>query len=315
MEKTMNVAFIYGIIAVLSLILACGYCAFVRKKEIWLIWLYISVFIANLGYFALSISKTLGEALLANRIAYLGSIFLPLFMLMAIMKVCRINCSKVAASILICISLAMFLVVASQGYHTCYYKEVSLTFVNGTAKLEKVYGPLHNLYFVYLLVYFTGMIGAILFAVFRKKVASYKHAGILAVVAFFNVAIWLVEQLIDWNFEFLSVSYVASELLLLFLYGMIQDYEISMEQEDTTCQHEGVKEFRIGQLSNDCPELNRLSAREREVLEKMLEDKKRREIAEELYVTENTVKKHISSIFTKLEITSRDELFEKLKIK
>ena len=71
MEKTLNIACIYGVIAALSFLLACGYCAFVRKKEIWLICLYISVFIANMGYFALSISKSLGEALLANGMAYL----------------------------------------------------------------------------------------------------------------------------------------------------------------------------------------------------------------------------------------------------
>ena len=93
-EKTMNIAYIHGVIAILSFFLTCGYCAPVRKKEIWLICLYISVFIANLGYFALSISKSLNEALLANRMAYLGNVFLPLFMLMTIRKVCRLSFPK-----------------------------------------------------------------------------------------------------------------------------------------------------------------------------------------------------------------------------
>ncbi|MBO5388834.1 MAG: hypothetical protein J6A59_11975, partial [Lachnospiraceae bacterium] len=67
-----NISIIYGVTAVISLLLAISYCVFIRKKEIWLVWLYFSVFLANLGYFSLSISKTLEEALLANRIAYLG---------------------------------------------------------------------------------------------------------------------------------------------------------------------------------------------------------------------------------------------------
>lgn len=70
MDKTLNVSIIYGVTTCLSLLLAGGYCATVRKKENWLVWLYFSVFVANLGYFALSISKTLEEALLANRLAY-----------------------------------------------------------------------------------------------------------------------------------------------------------------------------------------------------------------------------------------------------
>lgn len=313
MEKTLNISYIYGIDAVLSLLLACGYCAIVRKKEIWLVWLYFSVFIANMGYFALSISKTVEEALLANRLAYLGCVFLPLFMLMTIMKVCKVKCTAIARVILIAISSMVFLVAASQGYLTLYYKEVSLVFVNGMAKLQKVYGPLHNLYYIYLFAYFIAMLGVILYAVHKRKITSFKHAGLLVVVVFLNIAIWLVEQFINWDFEFLSVSYIASELLLLFLYGMIQDYEIAMEGKKEQAVGPSSGTFNISLIKENYPEVNNLSNREMDVLEGLLEDKKRKEIADELCITENTVKKHISSIFTKLEVSNRKELFEKIK--
>lgn len=313
MERTLNISFIYGIDAVLALLLACGYCAIVRKKEIWLIWLYFSVFVANIGYFALSISKTVEEALLANRLAYLGCVFLPLFMLMTIMKVCKVHCAKVWRGILIGLSCIVFLIAASQGYLPLYYKEVSLVFVNGMAKLQKVYGPLHGLYYLYLFAYFAIMIGIIVYAVCKKKISSYKHAMLLLVVVFFNIAIWLIEQFINWDFEFLSISYIASELLLFFLYGMIQDYEETLSREIKTNVHSTLPIMEWDGIRERCPEAETLSNREKDVFMKMLEDKKRKEIAEELCITENTVKKHVSSIFAKLDITSRDELFEKLK--
>lgn len=314
MENTWTISFIYGICAVLSLLLAGSYCALVRKKENWLIWLYFSVFIANTGYFALSISKTLEEALLANRLAYLGCVFLPLFMLMAIAKVCYLDIPKKITALLIAMSSVVFLVAASQGYLDLYYKNVSLTFVNGTAKLVKVYGPLHNLYYIYLFVYFALMMGMIFYAVTQKKVNSGKHAGLLAIVVLLNIAIWLVEQMIDWDFEFLAVSYIACELLLLFLYGMIQDYEVLLEQREISASIlQGSVAVTLEHAITVLPEISTLSAREKEVLKKMLEDKKRREIAEELYITENTVKKHISSIFAKLHIASREELLVKVK--
>lgn len=313
MEKTMVISFIYGICTVLSLLFAGGYCALVRKKENWLIWLYFSVFVANLGYFTLSISKTLEEALLANRLAYLGCVFLPLFMLMTIAKVCHLRVSKIWLGVFIGISTAVFLVVASQGYLDLYYREVSLVFIGGAAKLVKVYGPLHNLYYIYLFFYFAMMIGIISYAVAKKKVASGKHAGLLVAVVLLNIAIWLVEQLINWDFEFLAVSYIASELLLLFLYGMIQDYEAIAEHNGLVVStFGGIPVVSMEQAIKALPEISLLSVREKEVLEKMLADKKRKEIAEELYITENTVKKHISSIFTKLHITSREELFAKI---
>lgn len=314
MDKTLNVSIIYGVATCVSLLLAGGYCATVRKKENWLIWLYFSVFVANLGYFTLSISKTLEEALLANRLAYLGCVFLPLFMMMTIMKVCKVKCSKVILGILITVSFIVFLIAASQGYLDCYYKSVSLEFVNGTAKLVKEYGPLHSLYFVYLFAYLLGMLGVILYSVISKRVKSAKHAGLLVVVVGFNICIWLIEQLINWDFEFLSISYIASELLLLLLYGMIQDYENvyiesvpdKMPETDNAIQ----ADLKLEQM--EWLGAEKLSAREKEVLIRMLEDKKRKEIAEELCITENTVKKHVSSIFSKLEVANRNELFAKV---
>ena len=44
----------------------------------------------------------------------------------------------------------------------------------------------------------------------------------------------------------------------------------------------------------------------------ILKGEKRKEIAEELCITENTVKKHISSIFSKLEIDNRNALYDKI---
>lgn len=313
MDKTLNVSIIYGVTTCLSLSLAGGYSTIVRKKENWLTWLYFSVFVANLGYFTLSISKTLEEALLANRLAYLGCVFLPLFMMMTIMKVCKVKCSKVVMGILITISFIIFLIAASPGYLECYYKAVTLEFINGTAKLIKEYGPLHSIYFVYLFAYLLGMIGIIIYSAVIKKVKSVKHACLLVVVVCFNICIWFIEQLINWDFEFLSISYIASELLLLLLYDMIQDYENmkNVALPDTVQDAEEVQKDVVT-TPMDWPGAEMLSAREKDVLIRMLEDKKRKEIADELCITENTVKKHVSSIFAKLEVTNRNELFAKV---
>ena len=310
MKYAMNISYIYGVIALLSLLFACGYCVIVRKKENWLIWLYFSIFIANLGYFTLSISKALEEALLANRLGYLGSVFLPLCMLMTIVKVCKIECSKICTGILIGLSFIVFLITASQGYLDYYYKEVAFVFVDGIAKLDKVYGPLHIVYYVYLFFYFAAMINVIFWAAIKKKITSYAHAGVLAVVVLFNIAIWLIEQFIKNDFEFLSISYVMSGMLLLFLYTMMQDYDRLIEQISTDRDE---KKYDYERMQKIFPELAMLSNRETEVLRKLLEDKKRKEIADELCITENTVKKHIGNIFAKLEVANRAELLDKMK--
>lgn len=335
--KTFNMAIAYGITSAAALLLAGGYGGLVRKKNTWLLLLFLSVVIVNLGYFSLSISKTLEEALLANRVSYLGSVFLPLCMLMAIMDVCRIRYRKWLPVVLLCVSVVVFLLAASPGYLNCYYSDVSLVFINGMAKLEKVYGPLHFVYLLYLLAYFGLMIGVILISIVKKTVVSHKHATLLLTVVFLNIAIWFVEQQIYTEFEILSVSYIVSELLLLMLYGMMQDYGILPEGETpptvqtpetgtaaetntlppapvepAECAPQAdFSAEQIMHLSERWSVDYMLTARETEVLLALLQDKKRKDIAAEMNVTEHTIKKHTGNVFSKLEVTSRAELFAK----
>lgn len=61
------------------------------------------------------------------------------------------------------------------------------------------------------------------------------------------------------------------------------------------------------------PEIvNLISKREMEVLQKLLEGKSRKQIAEELFVTEATIRKHSTSIYSKLDVHNRTELIYKL---
>lgn len=372
MTGTISMAAIYGFVALLSLLIAIGYCGFVREKLMTLLLIHFSVFIVNLGYFLLAISKSLEEALLANRIAYLGSVFLPMFMLMTIMNVCEIRGNIFLKSILLIVSIATFLLAASGGYLDVYYKEVSLEFVNGAARLVKEYGPLHSLYFVYLLSYFGLMVGVIIYAMIKKRGNSHTLAVFLAAIVLGNVGIWFVEQLIRVDFEFLSVSYVVMELLITLVYSMEQENASKIATAAELCKENVVELKPVGEkdvisiplqnkeslkkdLKNDkpnetellkenitekilcdsksekvedyenelelkkqswelsCPDVSKLTERELEVLMLIMENKKRKDIATELNVSENTVKKHTSHIFSKIGVTNRTELFEKIK--
>ena len=138
----------YAIMAIIATILLIGYIALVRKKEPWLLLLYVCVTIVNVGYFMLSLSSTVEFAIIANDIAYLGSVFLSTSMLLTIIKLCGFEIKKRLIITLLIIGALMFSVVATVGILPWYYQEVELIFVDGAAKLKKVYGVLHPMYLV-----------------------------------------------------------------------------------------------------------------------------------------------------------------------
>ena len=98
-----------------------------------------------------------------------------------------------------------------------------LTVVKGVAVLNKVYGPLHPLYMVYLLGYFTAMIVVIFRASAKKKLESTMHAVGLTIAVFVNIGVWLLEQFVHFDIEMLAVSYIISELFLITLHFTVKE--------------------------------------------------------------------------------------------
>ncbi len=314
---------IYGLAMAVSLLMIGIYYYVDRKHDKWLLLLFISVAVCDFGYFLLSLSKTLDAALWSNRIAYLGNVFLPFSLLMMIMTMSRFTYPEWLPKILVAINTVMLLIAASGGWLPIYYKNVSLDFVNGLPVLIKEYGPLHAVYKVFLFAYFAAMVAVIVYTAVKKTVVSSKHTVFLAFVVIGNIAIWLVENMIHSSFEFLSISYIVTEGMILFLYSILQDYGLTdtpknvvtvTEQQTETA--EIIKAFsteQIDSIMKNWSAVDTLSQREKEVLHFLLENKKRKVIAETLFVTESTIKKHTAAIYRKLETTNRAELFEKAK--
>ena len=305
----------YGITLLLSVGLLIAYLIIVKNKEFWLTMLYACVTIVNLGYLLLSVAKTEGFAIFANDVAYFGSVFLSMCMLLTIVRLCGFKIKL--AHIVVCVStgIIMFLIIATVGILPWYYESVSLEAVDGATKLVKEYGPLHPVYLVYLLSYFVLMIATIIISIAKKKIGRPKFAGFIAGVVCGNIVVWLFEKFISWDFEFLSVTYIISELLLLLLYWMMQDYipvrDIAMPISHEIRTDTNVEE-KLKIALSFLPEGERLSVRENEILIAVLENKKRKNIASEMHLSENTVKTYTRNLYNKLGVSSREELYQRI---
>lgn len=329
-DRLSGIPAIYAIATGISLLLLIGYCYMVRRKNRWFLLLFSSVCVVNTGYLLLSLSVTLSGALWANRIAYLGSVFLSFFMLMIILDACRLRYPRWLPWLLTAVGLAVFFVAASPGWLDIYYKEVSLQIINGVTVLVKKYGPWHRLYLVYLLTYFVCMIAVIIHASAKKRILSNKHAIMLLVAVLVNIGVWLLEQLVRVDFEFLSVSYIISELFLLGLCMMMQELELlhpskssvaqpreetaqpprTMENAASTQPETSPTAEVLFQQQYFASQLRHLTPTERLIYDLYLQEKSTKEIMAELNIKENTLKYHNKNIYGKLGVRSRKQLCE-----
>lgn len=334
-DKTTNISVVYSIMTALSLLMLMGYCIIVRKKDTWFLLLFANVLVVNIGYFALSISTILEEALLANRISYLGSVFLPMAMMMIILNVTKLEYKKWLPSVLLVIGVAIFFIAASPGYLDIYYKEVCLENVNGMTVLNKVYGPWHFLYLIYLMGYFTAMVAVVVYASMKKRMETISQAVVLAGAVFVNIGVWLIEQFVKIDFEILSVSYIISEMFLLGLHIVMsenerirekqQKTEIQSVQSDeamacnTTDKENAVEQAAtVPKTSEDIREvftsgIDELTRTERTIFDYYIAGKTTKEIMAALDIKENTLKFHNKNLYGKLGVSSRRQLLEVYK--
>ena len=315
-----NLSIIYGILALFSALLCTANLLFDQRKNRLFLALFGCVAAANSGYFLMAICNSLAVAKIANGASYFGGAFSILVMLLIVYDVCRMPKNRWFCGVLVGISIAVFALAASGDWLGLYYRSVSLGKINGMTILVKEYGPLHILYAVYLLSYMLLMAGMVVYAAKTKRLDAPKYTLFLLVAVLLNLGVWLVEQLVDVDFEFLSVSYIVTAVLLLLIYGMLCDYGIvqpggalvSVQMLTRLNTHQ----INPGQLPPNMEDMFRrfaekvktLSAAERRILNCYIAGHEIAELPELVFVSINTVKKHNRSIYQKLEIASRDEL-------
>lgn len=330
-DKAASVSVIYGACAILSLILLVIYCYAIRQKEAWFLLLFCAIFVANIGYLSLSVAQNLEEALLANRIVYLGSVFLPLSVLMIILKITKIKYRSWLPGALTAFVSFVFLITASPGYSDIYYKEVSFEIINGIPTLHKVYGFFHNLYLFYILAFFAVMVTLVIYAIVKKKTTSVSHAIILSVAVGINIAVWILERSIYIEFELLSVTYLLTGIFLLGLHIMILEIErlralagvsasapipekdFGEESSSTDFNITNTNEVidnRSAQYESFLNGLRDLTPTERTIYNYYTEGKSTSEIMMILNIKENTLKFHNKNIYGKLSVSSRKQLLE-----
>ena len=107
-SKSLSLSVIYAASSLLAVGILVGYACFSKKLKSWLLMLLVCVTVVNTGYFMLSVSGSLEMALWSNRISYLGSVFLPLSMLMIILDPANLTRKKWLPGVLIGLAGVIF---------------------------------------------------------------------------------------------------------------------------------------------------------------------------------------------------------------
>ena len=184
------------------------------------------VMICDIGYLSLGLSTSLSEAILANRISYIGGVFLPFFLLMTISHICDFEIPRWIVTFMQLFSLFVLMLVFSIGYTDIYYQSVGMGKVNGLTYLIKDYGPLHKVYSFWLFgEIIASMVIVYISIKFKKSVSRSTNAILLSALIICSLA-YLVERMFNYKLDFMPLLYNIFEVGIILVLKRMQLYDV-----------------------------------------------------------------------------------------
>ncbi|MCQ2522088.1 MAG: HD domain-containing protein [Lachnospiraceae bacterium] len=167
----------------------------------------IIVIISSLGYYFMSISRTLEEALFAQIVGYVGGVFLPIFYFFLVLELCHFELSKFVKIILVLCQGGIYGFVCTIGRGELFYKSAEMHIDNGMVVLEKVYGPFHVLaigsMYLYLLLSFV----VVIYSLAKKKSVDRKNAISMLVLMAIATGVYAMEKALKMEYTIIPLAY------------------------------------------------------------------------------------------------------------
>ena len=224
----MIISALYGIMAIITFIqLLMLLVRGGKAQDIYQLLMLVMGLICNVGYLAMSLSESVGEAILCNDLIYLGSLFLPLCVLMTISELTGVKLSKWIIAALLLSNIFVLGLVFSVGYSDVYYSDVQIEKVYGITCLIKTYGPTHNAYTILLLTYVILAVGVVVKALHSERNFTKRTVMSMLLVLIGPCFVYLLERVINCPIELLPFTYIIVLGMYLSIGSRMKMYDMS----------------------------------------------------------------------------------------
>ena len=182
---------------------------------------------ATFGYYRVSISQTVEEAILAKRLTFFDGTITSFLMLLCIMRICDLKAPKWFSSLGILYSGVVFALANTMGTSDIFYSDISISIENGVTWFHKQNGPAHNVLTIGLIINLLLVIGVVVYSFFKRNEVSYIHSIIMGLLVMATALTYFLERAFHAKMEYLPFAYNVAEICIAILILRIDKYEIS----------------------------------------------------------------------------------------
>ena len=206
-----------------------------RKTNYYYLVLIMLMMVANAGYLAVALSKTLEEAILANKILYLGGCFVQPVTLFLICTLSNYKLKPWMKYLNYGFSTFVYGMVLTIGYSDLYYKEVYLKSYKDVTVIGHTYGIGHSFFYVVILGHTLIEVCLIAYILITKRKVSRKNLIGLVIMVVVNVYLFVVGALINSSIEVMPAAYAINCIVLsvMFRKGKMYNFEDILANHQT----------------------------------------------------------------------------------
>ncbi len=222
----MVVAF-YFLTFMMSLFICISYLIKNRKIDTYFASFSLMVMTNCFGRYLLAVSPNLEMALWANYFLYIGACFCPALLIVILSQLCEIEMPTWLTSTIFTYATIVLCFVFTIGKADIYYKNVHLAYRDGYYYLIKVYGPLHSLFPIYMVVCMLIMLYFVVYAIRKRKRMSRRTVMSIALLSGGTMLLYFLERVTRSQISYISIGYFFAICLMLNLFERIHIYDMT----------------------------------------------------------------------------------------
>ena len=208
-----------------------------RRFDVNITAIFMLVPITNLGHVFMAAAQTQQEAATAVKIIYIGGCFMPFFVTMGLLNICRIRVSRVVRILLFVIPAVLYTSVLSIGYFPLFYSNLELTQNGGATNLIRTYGPMHSLFYPMVIIYILIGVGAIVYTIRSQKQVSKTTLALLFLPIAVTALGFFGNLIVGRRVEIITSTYILAEVMYLLIARRISFYNVSDTVIDSLVQN------------------------------------------------------------------------------
>ncbi len=209
-----------------------------KKVNYYFMMLMLIMAISNGGYLALGLSGSVEEAVLANKIAYIGGCFTSPIMIFLICSICKIALSKWYRFGIYMYCFIVYGMILTVDYNKLYYTEYHIEQFGDSTILVNTYGWGHTLFYLILYGAIVIQVALLIYCIVKKSSVSRKNLKMLTILEIVNVSMFFIGRVISPDFEIMPALYVFDGWIFIYIHRRARIYDIEENVASTINKHQ-----------------------------------------------------------------------------